>query len=166
MKIFPQTRQGCGCLVGAASLASMTFVSMLLAVWASPGSFDAIVSFPSVLVLMGVCGALLGVVGTLHESAKRAALAGALMMSLPFVVLLALSLAGAHKLNPARMGALAVSAGVLGALTSSLARRVSLDMDPSRDKLPRLQFSVISVLLAGLFIGALFGFVRTLFWNR
>jgi hypothetical protein len=148
----------------------MTLVSMLLAVFTAPRPVDVLVTTPGIVAFMGACGAVVGGTGVFLRSTKLAAVVGALIACFPFAIYLILALVGAPKLDPARMTSLAISTGVLGAVTSVLARRfahiaVNEQNVSFRKPAKRPQFSVSTLLLAALFAAALLGFVRALFWN-
>ena len=117
MNSSPPASPRCGCIVGSLSLSGVTLVAMFAVLPIAPSRADIWVCIPGLVIYMGGCGAIVGIVGTMVRSTRRAATTGAVIMSLPFLILLGLSAMGTDRLRPERMAALALSASVLGALT-------------------------------------------------
>jgi hypothetical protein len=172
MRILPETRIGCGCLFGFVWLACTTFVGMCAILFAVPvpKRIDVFLCAPGLPWITGVFGALVSSVAPLM-SPRRAATTGALIMSLPFDLVLVLSLlADQRVLSSGRLAGMAVSSAILGAVTGVLAMRAvqSVRFEPGfagrRLEAPRLQLSLSSVLLTLVFAGALFSFLRVAYW--
>ena len=167
MKLLPQTRPGCGCLFGSFSLATMTVCGLLVIQFSQPAGhrYTVVVTIVPLAIFLGACGACLGSVGALLRPGW-AAVFGALLMGVPFCLLLIQSLLGVNRLTLRHVGAEAFSGAVMGAALSILAGRVvhfvrSSEASMHAETPRRFQFRLSTLILVMVLVASLIAFLET-----